>query len=319
VDKGTNRVEAINREAKSIRCLLCGGLRHRPIFNEFGIDILQCRECHHVFSSFAANPHYDGFWGEEVEEDDHFYWNEARKRMHQDFFRRFLVRRSGRLLDMGCGLGFFLKAMAPYKQWEAYGCEISPAAVRHARERLGLANVICGPPEKVDLPQSSFDIITLWDVIEHFSHPDPLLRRCHALLREGGICFIRTPNIRVQLLRARLIKRLHIAQPGGTYLQAHDHLHHYSMSSIRRLLERNGFSHVEFVHLHPIRGVSRHGSTFVGGVKDVWFEAVRSVAILSGGHLNLDNLFVVAYRESPIRMIGSSLGPDHRSFVERQS
>jgi len=290
--------EATNQGVAPVQCLLCGGVRQRPIFNEFGIDILQCLECHHVFSSFAANLHYDGFWGEEVADGDHLYWSKARARMHQDFFSRFLVGRSGRLLDMGCGLGFFLKAMALYTSWEAHGCEISPAAVRYAREKLGLPNVICGPLEEVDLPQSSFDLITIWDVIDHVLRPDPLLRHCHALLREGGLCFIRVPNVSIQLPRARLVKLLRGAQASVRYLQPRDHLHHYSMSSIRRLLERNGFSRVDFVHLHPIQSGSGSENGYLRGVKNGWFEAVRALAIVSRGHVNFDNLFVVAHKES---------------------
>ena len=290
--------EAANQGVAPPRCLLCGGLRQRPIFNESGIDILRCSDCHHVFSSFAANPHYDGFWGEEVAEGDHLYWSKARARMHQDFFSRFLVGRSGRLLDMGSGLGFFLKAMAPYANWEAHGCEISPAAVRYAREKLGLPNVICGRLEEVDLPQSSFDLITMWDVVDHILRPDPLLRRCHALLREGGFCFVRAPNVSIQLPRARLIKLLRGTQASVRYLQARDHLHHYSMSSIRRLLERNGFSRVDFVHLHPIQSGSGSENGYLRGVKNGWFEAVRALAIVSRGHVNFDNLFVVAHKES---------------------
>ena len=71
--------------------------------------------------------------------------------------------------------------------------------------------------------KSSFDIVTMWDVIDHILRPDPLLKRCHALLREGGICFIRTSNIFNQLLRARLKKLVWGMQPGVTYLQARDH------------------------------------------------------------------------------------------------
>ncbi len=291
-------VDAINGGVESTKCLLCGGLRHRPIFNEHGIDILQCCNCHHVFSSFAANPHYDGFWGEEVGEGDHFYWSKARSRMHQDFFKRFLIGRSGRLLDMGCGLGFFLKAMTPYENWEAYGCEISPAAVRYGRETLGVSNIICSRLDAADFPHNSFDLITLWDVIDHILRPDPLLRRCHELLREGGICFIRTPNVCMQLPRARLIKLLRGMKPGVAYLQAQDHLHHYSMSSIRRLLERNGFSGVEFVHLHPIQSVSGANGGFLQGIKNVWFEVAYALAIASRGHMNFDNLFVVARKET---------------------
>jgi 2-polyprenyl-3-methyl-5-hydroxy-6-metoxy-1,4-benzoquinol methylase len=275
-------------------CLLCGGVLHDSIFNEFGVDILRCRQCRHVFSSFAANPHYDGFWGEEVAQENHLYWNKARAKMHQDFLRRFIAGRSGRLLDMGCGLGFFLKTLTAYPNWEGYGCEISPAAVHYARETLGLRNVIGGRLEDADFPQGSFDVITIWDVLEHLLQPEPLLRHCHALLREKGICFIRTPNIVVQLLRARLKRLVRGMQLDSPYLMARDHLHHYSMASIRRLLERNGFSRVEFVHLHPIDSVS---GTFVRGIKDLGFEAVRALAAASGGCLNFDNLFVVAYKQ----------------------
>ncbi len=82
---------------------------------------------------------------------------------------------------------------------------------------------------------------------------------------------------------------------GGTYLQARDHAHHYSVSSIRRLLERNGFSRVQFAHLHPAQNIP---SGFLQGAKDVWFQAVRALAILTRGRLNLNNLFVLAHKQS---------------------
>jgi SAM-dependent methyltransferase len=283
---------AVAQAPPPLPCLLCGGVEHRPAFNEHGVDILRCRMCRHVFSSFAADPHYDSFWGGEVVRGEHFYWSKARARMHRDFTRRFLAGGSGRLLDMGSGLGFFLKAVSACTTWDGYGCEISPAAVRYAREVLGLQNVMRTRLEDADLPGSSFDIVTMWDVIEHIPRPDPVLRRCHSLLREGGLCFIRTPNVAVQLARARLTRLILGMRPNVAYLQARDHLHHYSMSSIRRLLERNGFSDVEFLHLHPIGG-----SGLVGSGKSVWFEAVRALARVSGGRLNLDNLFVVARKE----------------------
>ena len=290
--------QATDTEVAPPQCLMCGGRRHRPIFNEAGIDILRCRDCNHVFSSFVADPHYDGFWSEGVEGSDHFYWKTARAKMYQDFFRRFLAGRSGRLLDMGCGLGFFLKAMAPYATWDGYGCEISPVAVRYARETLGLNNVICGRLDEADLPPQFFDIITMWDVIDHIPRPDPVLRRCHALLREGGICFIRTPNVSVQLPRARLNKLLRGIQPGVAYLQARDHAHHYRESSIRQLLERNGFSRVQFAHLHPVEGLSAGKNGFLPAVKTACFGAVSALAAVSRGHLNFDNLFVIAHKES---------------------
>jgi 2-polyprenyl-3-methyl-5-hydroxy-6-metoxy-1,4-benzoquinol methylase len=288
--------QAITRDPA--RCMMCGSQRHSSVFNEFGIDILRCRDCHHVFSSFPTDPHYDGFWGEEVPDVDHFYWQTARAAMYDDFFRRFLVGRSGRLLDMGSGLGFFLKAAASHAKWEVYGCEISPAAVKYASEKLGLTNISRTRLEDADLQPNFFDIITMWDVLDHIPQPDPLLKRCHALLKEGGICFIRVPNVSIQLIRARFKKLLYGIQPGEHYLQAKNHAHHYSASSIRRLLERNGFSRIRFLHVQPIQGPSERRNVFIPVVKSMCFEAVRSLAVLSGGRLNFDNLFVVAHRQS---------------------
>lgn len=284
---------ASNGQLSSRQCLLCGGLRHRVVFREFDIDILQCLECHHIFSSFVADPHYDGFWGAEVTDEDP-YWSKARDRMYQDFLKKFLTPRSGRLLDMGCGLGFFVRSVSRLANWEAYGCEISPAAVRYAREKLGLDKIICSRLEDVDLPPRSFDVITMWDVIDHILHPDPLLRRCRALLRDGGICFLRTPNVTIQLLRARINKLARGMQPNINYLQARDHAHQYSMSTVRKLLERNGFTRIEFVHLHPVQDPD--GANLLRRAKNISFQAVRALAVLSRGHLNFDNLFVVAHR-----------------------
>lgn len=279
------------------RCNICGCTKSQAIFNEDGIDILRCLHCDHVYSSFKADSHYDKYWGDEVGEGDHSYWSKARARMHQDFFRKFLAEGSGRLLDMGCGLGFFLKAIEPYSKWETYGREISPAAVRYARDTLGLRNVICSRLDDTDLPQSSFSLITMWDVIEHILHPDPVLRHCHSLLKSNGICFIRTPNVYPQLLRARVGRRLRHADRGFTYLQPRDHAHHYSMCSIRRLLERNGFTRIDFLHLHPIQGGFWNRNGVMQAAKNACFHIVRGLAIVTGGHMNLDNLFVVAHKE----------------------
>jgi 2-polyprenyl-3-methyl-5-hydroxy-6-metoxy-1,4-benzoquinol methylase len=277
---------------------MCGGQRHQVAFNEFDTEILECSACHHVFSSFRANPHFDGYWGEEVATEEHEYWKTARARMYQDFFTRFIVGRSGRILDFGSGLGFFVKAMQAHPAWEAHGREISPAAVRYSRETLGLSNVASGRLEEVALPRESFDIITMWDVLDHIPKPDPVLRHAHDLLKGGGLFFIRTPNVVVQLLRARFNKLVHGMKPGVTYMQAQHHSHHYSMWSIRRLLERNGFSRILFVHLQPVRSLSSGKRPLVEFARSVGFEAVRALAVVTGERLNFDNLFVLAYKES---------------------
>lgn len=291
--------EGAGLPSAELHCLMCSGVQHRAVFTESGVDILRCMACGHVFSSFRADPHYSGFWGDDVEASEHHYWSKARARMHRDFFKRFVVARSGRLLDMGSGLGFFLKAMVPHRGWDVHGCEISPAAVRHAREQLGLHNVLCSPLQDADLPRGSFDVITMWDVIDHVPQPDPLLGRCHALLKKDGLVFIRTPNVAVQLARARLLHAVSGIRPGTKYMQASDHPHHYSVRSIERLLQRNGFADVKFIHLHPVETGAGWKGALVNAAKSMCFQVLRGLAVGSGGRLNFDNLFVVAQKGAP--------------------
>jgi 2-polyprenyl-3-methyl-5-hydroxy-6-metoxy-1,4-benzoquinol methylase len=284
---------ASNTSAGPLSCLICGATGHRAIFKEFDVDVLQCKTCRHIFSSFQSDPYYAGFWGDEVLDEGQDYWKFARNAMYQDFIQKYLAGRAGRLLDMGCGLGFFVQSASRVNGWEAYGCEISPVAVRYARQKLGLANVFCGRLDEVGLPAHSFDIVTMWDVLDHIRYPDPLLQRCQTLLRDGGICVIRTPNVVVQLPRARIKKLLRGMSSELTYLQARHHLHHYSKSTIKKLLERNAFSAIEFTHLQPVS--APEGSPVRRGVKAMLFTAVRALAAVSRGHLNLDNLFVIAH------------------------
>jgi SAM-dependent methyltransferase len=224
--------------------------------------------------------------------------------MYREFQRRFIEGRSGRLLDMGAGLGFFLKTMTQFPQWQTYGCEISLAAVRYGREKLGLTNLLCSRLENTDLPDRSFDIITMWDVIDHIPAPDPVLQRCQALLKTGGFCFLRTPNVRVQLARARVNRLMKGMRPGVTYLQARDHAHHYSMLSIRKLMRRNGFGKIEFVHL-PAALARTGASKLRQQAKHIGFATVRAVAELTRGFVNLDNLFMIAWKQPTQGSVGS--------------
>lgn len=232
----------------------------------------------------------------------HVYWSEARNGMYQHFIRLFITGRSGRLLDFGSGLGFFLKAMAEHEEWETFGCEISPGAVQFARETLAIRNVSCGRLENMNFQSGSFDLITMWDVLEHLSEPRLVLSRCHDLLKEGGRLFIRTPNVAVALFRARLRRLFRVADPGTSYLQVKDHAHHYSVSTIRELLHQHGFSRTEFVHLRPIEDYSGRLGILSRGVANAVFVGVKWLAAISRGRVNFDNLFVLAQKgaEPPI-------------------
>lgn len=137
----------------------------------------------------------------------------------------------GRLLDVGCALGFLLEA-AQRRGWEPYGVELSAHAARVAGENLGPERIYKGSLEEAPLPAGSFRAITLTDVLEHLPDPVGSLRRCHELLEPGGCVVVVTP--RVGSLSQRLM--------GAEWFQIkEEHLQLLTPGALRVALASAGF------------------------------------------------------------------------------
>jgi 2-polyprenyl-3-methyl-5-hydroxy-6-metoxy-1,4-benzoquinol methylase len=136
----------------------------------------------------------------------------------------------GRLLDVGCATGEFLLA-ARERGWEAVGVEVSPYAAAAARRR-GL-QVHSGTLADVPSPATTFDVVTLLDVVEHLEDPLGALRAIHRLLRPGGLVVVETPNWR-SIYRVLLRGRWAAFQPRF-------HLMFFEERTLRRALETSGF------------------------------------------------------------------------------
>ncbi len=278
-------------------CLLCSRTEHRVAFQEFDVDILRCLHCGHVFSSYDADVHYEGYWGDEIVAPGEFYWDVAHGPMFDEFFRRYAQAPQGRLLDVGCGLGYFVRqATQKLPDWECRGVEISKTATAYAKENLGLSRIDTGLLEEVGYADASFDIVTLWDVLEHLKSPEPLLQEVLRILKPGGLCFMHTPNADLQLPKARLKRLIHGMKPDVHYLEAKDHLHLYTPKTARILLDRIGFSPVEVVHLPPIQSVAGGQGHLGRLLKNLFTQGASLLDRLSGGRLNWDNLFLAARR-----------------------
>lgn len=144
-------------------------------------------------------------------------------------------RRGGRLLDVGCASGIFLKT-ASEAGWEVVGVEPSMPMSTRARARAGgRAIVVTSTLQDAVLPPASFDCITLWDVLEHMASPADGLRRCATLLAPGGILIANVPDI--DSVQARLLR-----QKWPLWLP--EHLVYFNHGSLRRCGELAGLTWV---------------------------------------------------------------------------
>ena len=141
--------------------------------------------------------------------------------------------RRGRLLDLGCGPGFLLKA-AQDAGWTVTGADVSSFATGHARDRFGIAQVTTGPLETVEFPDASFDVVTLQHVIEHFRDPARMLQRIKRWLAPGGLLWLETPDIDSGGARRQGSRWVHIKVP--------EHLFYFNERTLTRLLTAQGLT-----------------------------------------------------------------------------
>lgn len=140
-------------------------------------------------------------------------------------------RGQGRLLDVGCGSGGFLDRMH-HRGWSVVGLDTAPGAVDHVRNTLGLPAFAGSLPQPV-IPPESFDVVTMWQCLEHVHRPLEMLREAYQVLVPGGWLYVTVPNF------ASGAARWFGADWFGLDLPRH--LVHFDPDTLREMLERAGF------------------------------------------------------------------------------
>ncbi len=137
----------------------------------------------------------------------------------------------GRLLDVGCATGIFLKA-ARERGWETWGVEINPVMAEYGRKKYGI-NIYCGELHQANFPQRFFDVVTCWHVLEHLPHPRETLEEINRVLKSGGLLAIETPNLESPWAKWK--------GASWTYFTPPEHLYYFSTSTLCRLVRETGF------------------------------------------------------------------------------
>jgi 2-polyprenyl-3-methyl-5-hydroxy-6-metoxy-1,4-benzoquinol methylase len=131
----------------------------------------------------------------------------------------------GRLLDIGSGLGTFLK-LALKSGWQATGIEPQKSAADYCRQHLGISPHV-KPIEEIDLGPNLFDVVTLWDVWEHIHSPARFIERCIGMLAPNGLLALSIPN--ASGYPARLFK-------GNWRYVMFTHLSYFTLPYVHRMM-----------------------------------------------------------------------------------
>jgi len=226
------------RNAPNGRCLLCGTSKNKLVYDFDMRDIVRCDECGFVYvvpmpteKNLIENIYSDYWEDYQVsvgEKDIHERLDEfleiSRERV--EFLAKF--KKGGRLLDVGCSMGFLVKA-AQDAGFEAHGLDLSEKTLEEGRRRYGV-NLWNGVLE--DYPFEKFDAITCYNTIEHVVQPDRLMKEMYRRLAPGGVIVIGTHDFECATHKEQGRAWKHIMPS--------EHLYYFRLKDLERLSSQCG-------------------------------------------------------------------------------
>ncbi len=225
-------------------CPLCASDQRVVRFQRFARKILQCVSCEVGYSeAFPATTTdvYSDTGYLDTQDANYLQNAEYRKRRFASERLAIIARHlqrdpiGARLLDVGCGTGWFLE-VAQQAGYAVVGLEVGAELARFTSEKLGV-QVFTHPLPELAASQR-FDVITLFDVIEHVPDPGGLLKAVRSHLNPGGIAIVFTPNL----------DSLGLAVLGAhsSLIMPAEHLYYFTPASPRRLIEQANLEAISF-------------------------------------------------------------------------
>jgi 2-polyprenyl-3-methyl-5-hydroxy-6-metoxy-1,4-benzoquinol methylase len=166
-------------------------------------EICICRQCNFLFTNNFPSNNSMGKYYDDLKYISHSDIKKGFINKLYHFVRAYMIKRklnfvckqskkkTGKILDVGCGTGYFLNE-AKRKGWETYGIEKNERAGKMAIEHFDL---YVKPEHHIyEFPKACFDVITLWHVLEHLEDLNEIMGKIYDLLSPDGIVVIAVPN-----------------------------------------------------------------------------------------------------------------------------
>lgn len=175
----------------------------------------------------------------------------------------------GRVVDIGCGNGRFLRFLGRLGDYELHGIELPGASAERAG-RIQEINLKVGPLEEGDFPPQSIDGAAMFHVFEHLTEPRRYLRIISRILKPGGTLMMSFPNVDSWQARLFGANWLHLDPPR--------HLFFFTPEDFRRHMRDYGFEVIRESHLqteyNPF-GTQQSTLNLLCGKRDVLYEYIK--------------------------------------------
>jgi 2-polyprenyl-3-methyl-5-hydroxy-6-metoxy-1,4-benzoquinol methylase len=238
IDPSTGLIQMDMVRARN--CPVCGAPPGPGLFVKDGFRHVRCEVCDLIYVSLILREDIlIQYWREEMA------WKSVLKSQPQldmdilkfgygiDIASAYLNGEHN-LLDIGAGNGDFV-LLAQERNWNAVAMELNLESVA-SLERSGI-KVIVKPLELNEIETGTFNLITMWEVLEHLTEPKTILSEVRRILPDDGLLLILVPNVN------SLVTRL-LHEKSDTF-GGHSHLNHFNPASLKKILDITGFDILE--------------------------------------------------------------------------
>lgn len=266
---------------RTVKCNLCGAdnysvlyeaqydmekdedisVKFRSSGDETLIDrVVKCNDCGLIYINPVLDPSMvlEGY--RKGTDETFVSQNEARKKTFTKCLKLIekYCKKPGKILDVGTAGGAFLH-ICKQKGWEVSGCEVNEWLCKWGKKNYRIP-INSGTLFDQKYKASSFDVITLWDVLEHTPDPKKVLKECNRILKPGGLLIINIPDIGTwiaKLMRRKWVFLLSV------------HLFYFTKKTIIKMMENSGYEvlrinpHFQFLEFSYI---FKRAQTYIGKI-----------------------------------------------------
>ena len=233
------------------KCPICNSKENSYVLKSHkNFSMVQCKACFHYYTLISTEIESDKLYLEGDYEDF-----DARDTIFEkiiDFENKRILKKiekltnKRKLLDFGCGKGKFLK-IAKSRNWESYGVETSLQRANYAKNNYGL-EISTDYYNTGKIGTAPYEVITLFHVLEHISNPEKLLNNLTSNnLNPNGILLIEVPNFKSLQSKFAGSNWLHLDIPR--------HINHFTLGSLKSLMERTGLEIIKIEYYHNTHGI----------------------------------------------------------------
>jgi len=197
---------------------------------------------------------------------------DGRYAAYLDRIKRF--KAAGNLLDVGCSTGAFMAAAAD-EGFSVSGVELNADCAAYGRRHYGF-DIRSGMFEDAAFSSGSFDVVTMFDVLEHSRDMAAMVSEARRVLRPGGLLVVQSPNLDSVMAR--------VFREDWAWLSPPDHLYHLTPGTMARLLEGGGFRISYSRTWETVRDLLGH-IRFRAGAEDFVTRAMRKLVFVPGALL----------------------------------